>query len=162
MKVCKNLKELEQELYKKINVALDTDVADTVKDVMADHIIQDVYDKYEPKTYQRRYNNGGLLDRDNIIATIGDNGKLFVQNITTGSDTVFISNVEGTFYFNSYNTDKFIAPIIETGVGYDINNWEYCNKPRPFMQNTHDDLERNHYHTKAMEQSLKKQGLDVK
>ena len=54
--ICKNLKELEKELYKRINTALDTDVADTVKEVMTDHIIRDVYDKYDPAVYQRRYN----------------------------------------------------------------------------------------------------------
>ena len=47
--ICKNLKELEKELYKRINTALDTDVADTVKEIMTDHIVRDVYDKYEPK-----------------------------------------------------------------------------------------------------------------
>ena len=72
--ICKNLKELETELYKRINKALDEDVADTVKDVMTDHIISDVYDAYEPVAYQRRYNNGGLLDANNIISTMGDNG----------------------------------------------------------------------------------------
>ena len=46
--ICKNLKELEKELYKRINTALDTEVADTVKEVMTDHIIRDVYDKYDP------------------------------------------------------------------------------------------------------------------
>ena len=52
--ICKNLKELETELYKRINKALDEDVADTVKEVMTDHIIRDVYDKYDPAVYQRR------------------------------------------------------------------------------------------------------------
>ena len=45
--ICKNLKELEKELYKRINTALDTEVADTVKEVMSEHIQKDVYDKYK-------------------------------------------------------------------------------------------------------------------
>ena len=49
--ICKNLKELEKELYKRINIALDTEVADTVKNVMSDHIRDDVYNKQKPKYY---------------------------------------------------------------------------------------------------------------
>lgn len=154
--ICKNLKELEKELYKRINIALDTDVADTVKDVMTDHIIQDVYDKYDPTAYQRRYNDGGLLDSENIVATIGDDGELLVQNVTMGSGTYYIPNIKKTF--TSANADKFITPVIEYGKGYDVVDIE----PRPFIQNTHDDLEQNHYHTEALKRSLKKQGLEVK
>lgn len=160
MKVCKNSKELYAELMKRVNVALDTDVADTVKDVMTDHIIQDVYDVYEPKKYYRRYNDGGLLDPDNIIAAMGNDGELLVQNITQGFDNYY--DYKQHKYVNSENANEFLTPIIETGEGYDIHGWEYDGVPRPFMQNTHDDLEQNHYHTAAMKQSLKKQGLEVK
>lgn len=154
--ICKNLKELEKELYKRINTALDTEVADTVKEVMTDHIVSDVYDVYEPVAYQRRYNNGGLLDANNIISTMGDNGELFVQNITLGYPTYFIPGINK--HFISANADSFITPVIEYGKGYDVIDIV----PRPFIQNTHDDLERNHYHTEAMKRSLKKQGLEVR
>ena len=154
--ICKNLKELEKELYKRINIALDTEVADTVKDVMTDHIIQDVYDTYEPTAYQRRYDDGGLLDPDNIIATLGNNGEMLVQNVAMGNEYYYIPSIKRSF--QSANVDNFIAPIIEYGKGYDVVDIF----PRPFIQNTHDDLEENHYHTQAMKQSLKKQGLEVK
>ena len=156
--ICKNLKELEKELYKRINTALDTEVADTVKEVMIDHIIQDVYDVYDPTLYSRRMNDGGLMDRDNIISTIDGEGGLLVQNVTTGSPNYTI----GGKTYTSKNADKPIAGVIETGQGYDIHGWEYDGKPRPFMENTHDDLEQNHYHTEALKRSLKKQGLEVK
>ena len=123
---------------------------------MTDHIIRDVYDKYDPSVYQRRYNSGGMLDSDNIIATMGNDGELLVQNVTVGSDTYYIPNIKKTF--KSANADKFITPVIEYGQGYDVVDIE----PRPFIQNTHDDLEQNHYHTEAMKRSLKKQGLEVK
>ena len=154
--ICKNLKELEKELYKRINIALDTDVTDIVKDVMTDHIIQDVYEAYEPTVYQRRYTNGGLLDPDNIIATLGNNGEMLVQNVAMGNEYYYIPSIKRSF--RSANADKFISPIIEYGIDYDVVGVF----PRPFMQNTHDDLEQNHYHTQAMKQSLKKQGLEVK
>lgn len=160
--ICKNLKELEKELYKRINTALDTEVADTVKDVMTDHIIQDVYEVYEPTEYQRRYDDGGLLDPDNIIATLGNNGEMLVQNVALGNNTVYMEDSISRVYYSSYNINKFIAPIIETGIGYDVGGWKYDCVPRPFIKNTHDDLKEHHYHTQAMKQSLKKQGLEVK
>ena len=170
--ICKNLKELEKELYKRINTALDTEVADTVKEVMTDHIVSDVYDKYIPKMYMRRYNqsgnainspfddtdNTGLLDPNNIISTIDGEGGLLVENITLGSKYYFYGGKRRI----SDNAEEPIAGIIETGQGYDIGGWAYDGVPRLFIQNTHDDLERNHYHTEAMKRSLNKQGLEVK
>ena len=155
--ICKNLKELEKELYKRINTALDTDVADTVKEVMADHIRDDVYNKHKPKYYSRRGSDCGLADPENLNATLGSDGELFVQNITLGSKTFYSKHAQG--YVPSGNANEFITPIIESGVGYDA--WEDAF-PRPYVQNTHDDLEQNHYHTEAMKRSLKKQGLEVK
>ena len=52
-----NLKELEKELKKRINNALTNEVSNGVKDVMTDHIISDVYDKYDPIAYTRRLND---------------------------------------------------------------------------------------------------------
>ena len=167
--ICKNLKELEKELYKRINIALDTDVADTVKEVMTDHIVRDVYDAWDPQAYMRRYNqsgndigspfddtdNVGLLNQENIISTIDGDGNLFVQNMTLGSRYYY----DAKGWHISKNAEKLIAGVIETGRGYDVLG---NTDPRPFMENTHDDLEQNHYHTEAMKRSLKKQGLEVK
>lgn len=167
--ICKNLKELEKELYKRINTALDTEVADTVKEVMTDHIIQDVYDVYNPLAYERRYNqsgndigspydntqNTGLLDNNNIVATIDGEGGLLVQNTTLGSKYYY----DEKGWHTSKNAGQPISGVIETGNGYDV--WKK-GKPRPFMENTHDDLKQNHYHTEALKRSLKKQGLEVK
>ena len=82
--------------------------------------------------------------------------ELFVQNITLGYPTYFIPEINK--HFISANADSFITPVIEYGKGYDVIDIV----PRPFIQNTHDDLERNHYHTEAMKRSLKKQGLEVR
>lgn len=155
--ICKNLKELEKELYKRINTALDTDVTDTVKEVMSEHIQKDVYDKYKPVAYKRRGVHGGLADPENLNATLGGDGELFVQNITLGTGLYYNRFAEQ--YMESVNKNEFITPIIESGMGYDT--WDEAF-PRPYVQNTHDDLEQNHYHTEALKRSLKKQGLEVK
>lgn len=167
MKLCRNSKELSNEIMKRVNIALDSDVADIVRDVMTDHILQDVYDKHIPRQYIRRYNqsgnainssfddtdNTGLLDPNNIISMINGEGALKVENVTLGSKYYYVDGEQKI----SKNANKPIAGIIETGIGYDIGMF-----PRPFMTNTHEDLEQNHYHTKALKQSLTKQGLEVK
>ena len=68
--VVKNLKELERELRTRIDYALLTDVAEVVTTVMLDHIERDVYDSYVPHEYVRRYDNGGLMDINNINSSI--------------------------------------------------------------------------------------------
>ena len=155
--VCKNLKELQNALQDKIDYALLTDVADTVSDVMTDHIARDVYDVYAPATYKRRLNNGGLLDKDNINSSIEEN-TLVVENNTTGKPYYQI----GTGFTYSQNKGKEIVGVIETGDGYDIHDWEYDGVPRPFIQNTQEDLKNNKYHITALKQGLEKQGLEVK
>lgn len=153
-----SLKELEKELQKRIDIALLNDVYETVRDVMVDHIIEDVYEKYESRYYERRYNDDGLLDPENIIAATLK-GELAIQNVTLGTDTFYKKNNR---YYTSQNANKYITPVIETGIGYDVDSWEYYGIPRPFMQNTHDDLEKNHYHTHSLKIGLQKQGLEVK
>lgn len=150
--VCKDLKELEKELRKRIDVAMLTDVAQTVSEVMIDHIHRDVYDVYKPTIYSRRWDNGGLADPDNIVSSI-EGDTLIVENYTLGNK-----------YFNGMNNcisgnyNKPIASIIETGVGYDTG----FDMPRPFMKNTIYDLDTNKYHVIALKQGLNKLGLEVK
>jgi hypothetical protein len=152
--IVNSLEELEKELSKRINIALGVDVADIVRDVMTDHIVQDVYEAYEPIGYERRYNKNGLLDPNNIISIIDGYGGLSVQNITLGNP-YYIRDGQSV---KSKNSNLPITNVIETGEGYDT--WK-GSSPRPFMKNTHDDLKENHYHTKAMKSGLKKQGLEV-
>lgn len=167
-KVCKNMKELEKELLNRINIALDEDVADVVKNVMTDHILQDVYDARPEGAYVRRYNqsgndinspfddtdNTGLLDPNTIIATIDGDGGLKVENVTLGSKYYYKDGEKKT----SQNAGKPIAEVIETGEGYDIANI----KPRPFMENTAEDIKEHNYHIQALKDGLKKLGLEVK
>lgn len=160
--VCKNLKELQNALQDKIDYALLTDVSHTVTEVMTDHIARDVYDVYlpiditNPHQYVRREDNGGLIDPNNINSSIEKN-VLIVENNTLGAPEYGIGNE----VFSSQNKDKEIAGVIETGKGYDIHGWEYDGVPRPFIQNTREDLKNNKYHVIALRQGLKKQGLEV-
>jgi hypothetical protein len=153
-----NLKELEKELKKRINNALTNEVSNGVKDVMTDHIISDVYDKYDPIAYTRRLNDGGLLDRDNMLSDLKCDSVLSVKNITLGDKYYTFAGEQRV----SQNYNKPIADVVETGEGYDVSGWEYDGVERPFMKNTAQDIKDNHYHTIAMKQGLERQGLEVK
>ena len=160
-----SLKELEKELQKRINNALNSEVADVVKYKMEDHIISDVYNVYDPEVYVRRYTNGGLIDPNNIVA-YAEHGTLTVKNITIGDKYVSINHYTATGHTStptvSQNYNKPIAGVIETGKGYDVHGWQYDGVPRPFMKNTRDELEQSHLHTKVLKQGLIRQGLNVK
>lgn len=155
--VCKSLKELEKALQEKVEIALLTDVAETVRDVMLDHIIEDVYEEYTPFEYSRRNNENGLMDGNNINASIEGN-TLIVENNTLGKPYYR----EGKELKRSQNADQEIAGVIETGQGYDIHDWEYDGVPRPFIENTRRELVDYDWHKKALKQGLQKQGLEVK
>ena len=43
--------------------------SDEIEDVMLTNIKQNVYNAYEPQSYNRRWENGGLYSRDNIIVS---------------------------------------------------------------------------------------------
>ena len=156
-KICKSLNELRNYIMDKVNEGLDEDVSKVVNDVMFDHIARDVYDVYDPIEYRRRRNYAGLLDYRNIIDTIDGDGNLFVQNATLGNKWYR----EGKTYRISRNYKKPIAKVIETGIGYDINGWEYDGIGRPFIQNTYDELVYAKWHIKAMKDALIRKGLNV-
>ena len=162
-----NLKELEAELRKRVQNALANEVNDVVKDVMQDHIVSDVYDKYDPIMYTLRMNNCGLLDRNNIVSDIKGDLGLLVKNVTLGDKYYSIREYSKSGGYTStpmvsQNYNKPIAEVIETGQGYDVKDWEYDGVPRPFMRNTCEDLRDNHYHAIAMKNGLERQGLEVK
>lgn len=162
--VCKNFKELEKKIAKRIDNALNEEVADTITNVMRHFIREDVYDSYEPGIYKRRMEDGGLIDRDNIQAVTDKNGTLYVTNVTLGSPnyTKWSKKKKKLVSYKSKNAGKPIAEIVETGIGYDFGGWEYDGEPRPFMHDTLEAVEKNKYHVKALKYGLQRQGLDVK
>lgn len=169
-KICGNLAELQKELQNIINDVLAKDVNDVVKDVMLQHIEDDVYGTYSSEAYLRRgiqdgkslesrYDdtfNKGLKNGDNIIGVVTSN-ELVVTNNTLGSKYYYKNNKKKI----SRNAEKPIANVIETGNGYDVKGWQYYGIPRPFMQNTNDEILKSKLHYKALKKGLTKRGLEV-
>ncbi len=137
-----------------IDIALQDEVANTMKDLVSQSVETNVYNAYNSNAiqpYVRRGNNGGLADTSNYITYVGAGHTLFLENATTG-------NEEYAPYDNFRITD-----IIETGIGY---NWEtsviyHTQQPRPFMdeaiQSQHAQIELS----QALGIGLAKQGYQT-
>lgn len=136
------MRELNAYLQKQVQATLENEVAETVKDVMQDHIQKDVYDVYTPKQHIRDGYNGGLIDRDNIESRSIKDG-IEVENITK-------------------HDGKYIPAVIETGEGYTYSGYGYeYEEPRPFIANSRMDLQKNKQHVQALKDGLKEKGIRV-
>lgn len=155
-----SFKDIEKAIQAKIDKSLNGKVKETVKEVMIKNIQETVYDSYEPLDYQRRYGNDGLLDPSNIGGYTIDN-TLVVFNATLANPYIFIEDD----IYKSKNEGDYLTPIIEYGQGYDFHsvkgNRGY-EKPRPFIENTREELKQTKAHVKSLKEDLKSQGLNVK
>lgn len=66
-----------------VDDALNTEVADVVKDAIVESARTNVYDVYEPKFLHRRNGNGGILDKNAIEIEVRDN-KLTAKSTQAG------------------------------------------------------------------------------
>lgn len=134
-----NLGGLAKYLDQIVKQSLVSDVGNKVKQVMQEHIIDDVYDAYTPSAYERT----GKLMREIQVNKI--------------SDGVEISPVRE-------EDDVYIPAVIESGQGYTwVNSEIYRTKQkRPFVENTKDEIIKNNIHVESLKKGLRKAGLDVK
>lgn len=136
----KSLSELEKYLNSKIQSALKNEVAETTIQTMQKHIESDVYAVYEPKQYVRKGYQGGLSDPHNIEVEVIDDNTISVENIR-------------------FDGDREVAQIVESGKGYQYK-FDYYGVPRPFTENTREELKNTDQLKKSMKQGLKRQGID--
>jgi spermidine synthase len=136
-----DLDELQKFLNGEIKKALVSDVVDVARDTMSDHVMSDVYNKYTPSQYQRT----GDLYKD-IKTTLVNDNTLTVEDTARDNDT-----------------GRLIAPIVESGTGYQWTNSRIYNMqpfPREFVKETYNELS-NGKAKNALANGLKKQGIDV-
>ncbi len=136
---CKNLNDLFAHIEKDVQHILQEDVAETVKDHMSDTIQQNVYDAYSPMYYKRRGEQGGLIDKRNMEATV-NNDTLTVRDIAP---------------LDNHNTEYELDAIIEYG-------WGNVPFERPFYDDTKERLLKTNDHVESMRQGLKNRGYKVK
>ena len=141
MKTVNSIKDLEKEIQKRIAQAMKSEVAPLSRKVMKEKIEEEVYSVYTPKLYERRGENGGLLDDENIVTEMIDDSTLKVQNIRSDGD-------------------RYVAEIVESGHGYEYE-FEYAGTPRPFTKETAEHFRDTNEHVYALYKGLKKTGLNV-
>jgi anaerobic ribonucleoside-triphosphate reductase len=136
-----SLKDLEKFLNDKIRKSLQSEVADVARETMSDHVMSDVYSKYQPTQYERT----GDLYKD-IRTTMVNNNTLEIRNEARDEES-----------------GRLIAPVVEYGVGYEWEESRIYNMqpfPRPFVENTAKELEKGKA-KHALAEGLRKQGVDV-
>lgn len=144
MKNFKDMASLQKAILLQMETSLRGEVSETIKAEQSKQVETEVYDKYapnngEPWVYQRRKQDGGLSDMNNMRGTPTVAGHVIDLTITNETPS---ADGEG------YN----IAPIIEQG---DQSKYKYRTvneerkahpqadaflEPRPFIQATRDSL----------------------
>lgn len=157
--VYKSYSHLMRAVKRRITKALETDVKEKIADVYHTHIVEDVYN-YNPKAYIRRSNSGGLSDKENIIGTMLDGLTLEVKNIANPNESISQPQTR----YEPKRATQF-AEWIEYGQAYtgkaihlfpdNVSDQEWTT-PRPFTENTINDLKKNKQHLNALKNNLRK------
>jgi hypothetical protein len=168
MKTVKSFKELEKYIHEDIQKAvvdtLKNEVFELARDVVINHVQADVYDVYDPAVYRRRQENQGLIDEDNIVYEIEDDGTLVVWDIAK-----YNPYKNGRPIKTSFSTEKRKNNVLQTLIIDGYQNYQgdapYA-LPRPFIENVGTDLSKGgkHYNDldEAFEDGLKRHGINKK
>lgn len=144
---------LLKDLKADIEDTLRNEVLDeVVKEIELKHIEEDVLSTYSPKIYERR-GVGGINDPNNIIGEVEDM-QLVVDNVTPFNDG-----------YGTYNSGVGLADLINDGErrhGYYYDFDGEFTQPRPFIDNTIEEIEQTDSIEKSLTKGLKKRNYDVK
>lgn len=150
----KSISELNAYLQKQINSVLLTEVSEVVKDELQSSVSDIVYTE-TPKQYIRRnLKNGSLGDKDTMNSSLIADGLLEVS-----PDADFnhqFANAHGGY--GAVDLDKSLAENIEYGYG---SKTHWYDIPRPFVQESRDNLKSSKAHVECMKDGLRKKGLEV-
>ena len=157
-----NIKSLFDYIETSINESKEA-IGDSIKKKYLEHIQRDVYDVYSPVDeigYERRGENDGLKDPNNIIIKYESNTNeiiIDVINIAEPNESIYGIPYSGT-------GSSAFAEWIENGLVPNIFKaqdapWQH---ERPFTQNTIKDLMQNKDHIKALKKYLSSKGIDSK
>ena len=108
-----DIRKLQAAIERRVQQCLRERIEPMIKNIIQETTQKNVYDVYDPLSYERRGKNGGMLDRKNYIAEY-DGMALYVYNRTPADGSDFDPLV--------YNIEY----------GYDMQDKPY-NVPRPSM-----------------------------
>lgn len=122
---------LEKNVHQVVNHS--AELERVLADAMVDSVWKYVYDAYEPESYNRREDEGGLADSRNyaITSVTLDSGgriKLIFENLTLGNDSL---------------SHTFLTDTIEEGIEANWNRTGEWSEARPFVAETAKQLREN-------------------
>ena len=147
-----DIEELLKDVRLDIEDTLSKEVFDEVRQIEMEHIHSDVLNSYHPKVYERR-STGGIDDPRNIVGTVND------MTLTVDNVTSFNSG------YSTYNSGNNLADLINEGSGGASHlYYDYLGAfeaPRPFLDNTQEEIDRTNRVDRALEKGMKKRGYDI-
>lgn len=155
-KVYSDIDKLLKDVQSDIDDVLMNEVLETVRDIEMEHVQEDVFSVYNPSIYKRR-SNGGIDDPENVKAEV-KNGVMTVRNDTPFNDD-----------YATKNHGIGLAYMVNEG-GNSEHDYEYGFRgieapfanPRPFIDNTIEELDRTDAIEKALKKGLKRHDIDLK
>lgn len=155
----KTLEEAFKYLQNRIRDTLKDDVAKYVKEIESSTIQNVVYNEYEPYIYQRREDNGGLSDVNNM--------KSRVAKTPNG----FVLTVKNTTSLSGMVNAKNLAELVEYGDdnGYGEYSYKYNRskdairylKSRPFTEETTQYLIQSNSAERILKIGLQKRNIKI-
>lgn len=159
MATFKSIDDLMKYIQTAVTDSLQNETKEAVREEYKARINEDVYKSYTPSIYPRRGENGGLLADENIIGEMLDGNTLSVRDVAVPN----VSLTDPKTPYTPDNDTRFASWIEEGNVPNIFNDGNYAwMEPRPFTQNTINELERNKAHVEAMKKGLKIRGIDTK
>lgn len=135
-----------------IDEVLMDDVLNEVRNIELKHVEDDVFSVYSPKIYERR-GSGGIDDPENIVGEV-NHMHLEVDNVTQFNDG-----------YGTYNHGDGLAELINDGDSLTGHFYDYqgeFNQPRPFLDNTIEEIDKTDSVENALADGLRKRNYDVK
>lgn len=150
MAITAEINAFEAILDQLIDYEMESEVLDAVKKEMASKINTEVYGTYDPIQYERKEENGGLLDMEQT-----PEGSLDIH-YDSKIKLLTVENVRSDWEpTHPAHPDRNVAQVVESGRGYD-----YWKRPfkRPFHEKTENALissgEVDRILTKSMQTNL--------
>lgn len=142
MSLAQDLALFEAKLNAGIQSAMEGPVADTAKAFLSEAVETEVYEKYEPQVYRRKGLHGGLADPENMDA------RYDAKDMTLEVEDVRRDD----------NTNRLVAPVVESGRGYDY----FSPGARPFHRTAEKNMARSGAFEQALDYGLRRAGFETK
>ena len=164
MTVSEALAKSTKELRPYISNTLRNDVFESVREIMHNYILEDVYSAYSPKVYERRGSMGGLGDIHCITYRSLSLSYIFVKALSTPN--YYGVNEKSAKYVYKNAKKKELDVLVEYGHGnpynYDFSSTKYAYlEPRPFARHTYELMEDTGFHVLAFVEGLTAEGINA-